>query len=210
MRFILLCLLMGRLLSVATCQTNELQAQQSWNQQPISHISREWRAANFRGLMIGQSTREDMLHLLGQPQSSGPPDLQTEDELNPEIWNNYESGGELPGKLTVIVDARSSTILGIDLYPENLTREEAINHFGKDYITTRYDFDSCLSKDDGESAPLYESPTGSVTYIEYRARGIALGMNGMGKVDQISYIAKPIGATSSKCKTTITSKVKKD
>jgi hypothetical protein len=56
----------------------------------------------------------------------------------------YESGGEFPGKLTVILDERSGVTSGIDLYPENLSRDEAIKHFGNDYIIARYDFDQCF------------------------------------------------------------------
>jgi hypothetical protein len=65
---------------------------------------------------------------------------------------------------------------------------------------TRYDFDSCLSTDGGESAPLYESPDGAVTVVEYRHRGIAIGVNYKGEVDQSQYVSKPIGARASKCK----------
>lgn len=202
MRLILLWLIAGQLLCVANCQSTELRARQMGNQPlppQVSRGGREWRAAVYRTLIVGKSTREDMLRTLGQPLFAGPPNLQTKTDAHREIWNNYEIGGELPGKLTVIVDQHSGIIMGIDLYPENLTREEAIRYFGKDYIVTRYDFDNCLSADAGESAPLYESPTGAVTNIEYRSRGIALGINGMGKVDQINYVSKPIGAPNSLC-----------
>ena len=44
----------------------------------------EWHAATYRGLTIGESTRYDMLRVLGKPQWSGPPGDQTEDEPDPE------------------------------------------------------------------------------------------------------------------------------
>jgi len=159
-----------------------------------------WCAADYRGLVIGKATRVDMLRVLGAPSDSGPPT----DAQNTEEWNEYEVAGELRGKLTVIVNKRSGIIMGIDFYPEKLTKQEAIKHFGNDFVITRYDFDSCLSKDSGESAPLYESPDGAVEVVEYRKRGIAVGINYQGKVNQIQYVGKPIGAPSSKCKRSIT------
>ncbi|HET9712153.1 MAG TPA: hypothetical protein VFP64_09745 [Pyrinomonadaceae bacterium] len=86
----------------------------------------------------------------------------------------------------------------VDIGPKDLTKEEAIKHFGPNYIVTRYDFDSCLG--DEESAPVFESPSGTVVFVEYRQRGIAIAVNGQGNVDDIRYVSEPIGAESSKCK----------
>ncbi len=157
----------------------------------------EWRAGTYRGLTIGKSTRPDMLRVLGQPIWSGQPGDQAKDEPNPEIWNEYGSIQEFLGKLTVVVDKRSNIIMRIDLYPKNMPKEEAVKRFGYDYISTRYDFDQCLGNE--ESAPLYESPNGPITEIEYRKRGIAIGVDNNGWVKQISYVNKPLGATSAKC-----------
>lgn len=140
-----------------------------------------------------------MLKILGKPNWSGAPGDQPKDDPNPEIWNEYETGGDFPGKLTVVVDKRGGIIQRIDLYPQELSEEQAIKHFGEGYVTTRYDFDECLS--DGESAPMYESPNGQLVTIEYRSRGIAIALNYQGKVNHINYVSKPIGALSSKCKT---------
>jgi hypothetical protein len=160
--------------------------------------SREWRPATYRGLTVGKSTVADMLVILGKPQWSGPPGDQREDDPDPEVWNEYQAGGDFPGKLTVVIDKRSRIIQRIDLYPEDISKEQAIKYFGDDFITTRYDFDECLSN--GESAPLYESPDGEFVSIEYRDRGIAIAVNEQGKINHISYVDKPIGAPSSKCK----------
>lgn len=84
------------------------------------------------------------------------------------------------------------------MYPKGLSKEDAIKHFGSDYIITRYDFDLCLGNE--ESAPLFESPTGSVTFVEYRQRGIAIAVDDNSKVDHIRYVSEPIGAASSKCR----------
>ena len=195
------CVLLSYSLSVVGCHSLGSQKTKHEVQQTAAQSeqrSREWRAATYRGLAIGKSTRDDMLHVFGQPQWSRPPGDQIKGDPNPEVWNEYESRGEFPGKLLVVLDEHSGVILAIDLYPENLTKEDAIKYFGDDYITTRYDFDMCLGND--ESGPVYESPNGSILYIEYRERGIALGIDYQGKVDQIQYVSKPIGAPSSKCK----------
>jgi hypothetical protein len=195
-------LLLGQSAGAASCSAPV--AQGKTHEQQVAANSQpsrgEWGAANYQGLVIGKATRADMLRVLGAPQDSGPPGDQSADVPASEEWNEYETSGELPGKLTVVVDKHSGLILGIDLYPENLSREAAIKQLGDDYVVTRYDFDSCLSKNDGESAPLYESPNGQIEVLEYRQRGIAVGVNYQGKVDQIQYVSKPIGSTSSRCK----------
>lgn len=110
----------------------------------------------------------------------------------------YDSGGDFPGSLNVVIDKRSDVVLRIDLYPEKLSKDDAVKHFGQDYIVTRYDFDECLGNE--ESGPLYESPNGSLLEVEYRERGIAISVNGVGEVNNISYVSKPIGTPESRCK----------
>ena len=109
----------------------------------------------------------------------------------------YDSGGEFAGELTVVIDKRTNVILGINLNPESLSKDEAVKHFGPDYVLTRYNFDECLG--DEESAPLYESANGPLREVEYRNRGIALSVNEDGKVNTISYVSKPIGRRESRC-----------
>lgn len=196
------CVLLSQWLALSSCAASRAQGKR--NKPQVSASSPQpkgkWGSASYQGLVVGKAKRADMLRVLGTPQDSGPPGNQAANAPNPEEWNEYELSGELPGKLTVVVDKRTGLILGIDFYPENLSKEVAIRRFGTDYVITRYDFDSCLSKDAGESAPLYESPTGAVEVVEYRQRGIAIGINYQGKVDQIQYVNKPIGSPSSRCK----------
>jgi hypothetical protein len=198
---ILICTLLGQLWSVTNCRSASVKAQQPGPKQSVlapGLRGRDWHAANYRGLRVGKSTSADMLRVLGKPHWSGPPGDQTKDDPNPEVWNEYEAGGDYPGKLTVVVDKRSRIIQRIDLYPKELSKEQAIKHFGDGYITTRYDFDECLS--DGESAPMYESPNGQFVSIEYRDRGVAVSIGPGERVDTISYVKGPIGATISRCK----------
>ena len=139
-----------------------------------------------------------MLRIFGKPKWSGPPGDQEKRVPNPEVWHEYDEAGEFPGTLTIIVDKHSGVILEMSLSPKHLSKEEAIKHFGSDYRLTRYDSDNCLS--DGESVTLYESPNGEDLRIEYRKRGLAIAINYEGRVNQISYVNKPIGAPASRCK----------
>ncbi len=156
--------------------------------------NREWRAAKYRGLTIGKSTKTDMLRVLGKPNHVDIPEGQRKTDRRQELWYLYERGGELPGNLTVMVDKTHARIVGMDLSPENLPKAEAIRHFGDDYIETRYDF--CKGFDTEDSAPIYETPNGSILNIEYRSRGIAFRVNYLGEVDTILYLSGSYGLAS--------------
>ena len=197
---IVLLVLLAQAFAPVYCDSSRSSKQTNGTRQSeVVPRSREWRAATYLELTVGKSTLADMSRVLGKPNWSGPPADQTNNEPNPEVWNEYHRGGELPGKLTVITDKGSGVIQGIDLYPEGLSKADAVKHFGNDYLSTRYEFDKCLGGE--ESAPMYESPDGTLLYLEYRDRGLAIAVDGQGKVSHISYVSKPIGAASSRCKT---------
>lgn len=182
-------------LSLVRGHVSELE--QSSNNVPTQE--RGWRPAKFHTLVMGRSKRTDMLRLLGKPIWSGRPMGEPENDPTPEVWNDYDGGGEFPGKLSVVFRKRTGVIVSIYLYPAKLSKNEAIKHFGNDYVETSYDYDDCLGNE--ESAPLYESPNGKVRFIEYRTRGIALGLDDdPSKVRDISYLSGPLGAAASKCK----------
>ena len=165
---------------------------------PWSQDNREWRAATYSGLTIGKSNRLDMLRVLGEPKFVEGPPGQTAADENPEAWYVYDRTAEISGELIVIVDELTNIVLGIDLHPKNLTKEDVARHFGPDFILTRYAHDSCMGNE--ESAPVYESPSGPILELEYRHRGIAVSLTEAGKVNTISYVSKPFGPTESKCK----------
>jgi hypothetical protein len=160
--------------------------------------SKEWRFASFRGLMIGKSTQNDMVRILGDPERSIPPGDQPINDPDPEVWNDYSNVGEAPGTVTVIVKRNSGLIVRIDLYPTNLSKAQAIELFGTDYVPVRYAHDDCLGN--GESAPIYEALDGPILNIEYRQRGISIGIGAGDVVNVISYISGPIGASYSRCR----------
>ena len=158
----------------------------------------QWRPATYRGLIVGKSRRPDMLRKLGQPKWSRSSPGEAEPESEREDWNNYERVGEFPGITNVVVDKSSGRINRIEFYPEKLSKEQAIARFGPNYVITKYDFDPC--SEDEESEPIYESPNGPLTVVEYRARGIAISVGYKDMVTRISYVAGPIGSSKAKCK----------
>lgn len=165
----------------------------------VTTQKRRWKPARFRTLMMGWSKRADMLRLLGKPIWSGRPMGEPENDSNPEVWNDYDGGGEFPGKLSVVFRKRTGVIVSIYLYPAKLSKNEAIKHFGNDYVETRYEYDNCLG--DEEASPMYESPNGKIRFIEYRSRGIAIGLDDdLSRVRDMSYLSGSLGAPASKCK----------
>jgi len=166
------------------------------SQTPIGRqADRRWRPATFRGITVGKSKRPDMLRALGQPKWSRT--TPGEGDEHGTVWNNYERVGEFPGPTNVATDSVTGIITRIDFYPAKLSKEEAIKYFGPKYVLTKYAFDPCPG--DEETEPIYESPSGPLMSVEYRARGIAVSIGYKDMVTKISYVSGPIGSVKSKC-----------
>ena len=193
----LLIQLMPASASVSALQQPHAQPTVQSRTKPVKNQP-QWRAGTYRGLTAGKATRADVQRVLGEPYRVDTPVDQEPNEPNPEVWYMYNGVGEFLGELTVIIDKRTEVMLGIDVSPEQLSKEEALKHFGPDYILTRYNFDQCLGNE--ESAPLYESANGPLLEVEYRHRGIAISVTQDGRVNTISYVSKPIGTRGSRCK----------
>lgn len=160
--------------------------------------NRTWGRGEFRTLVVGRSTGVDMRRVLGPPDTSAYPDGQSDDDPNGELLNYYRGVGDVLGQLTVAVAKKTDLITSMDFVPDEMTLKDVTARFGKDYIVVHYEFDECLG--DEESAPIYESPSGSLTSIEYRSRGIAVAIDTKDKVIDIRYVEGPIGSEHSQCK----------
>jgi hypothetical protein len=163
---------------------------------PAPQTGQKWHPATYRGVTLGKSKLSDVLRAWGKPKWSRTSRHEADEETQ-VTWTNYERVGEFPGSTTVVSDAKSGVVSRINFYPDRLTKEQAIAHFGSHYIVTRYAFDSCL--DDEDSEPIYESPNGPLTSVEYRARGIAISVGYKDLVTRISYVSEPIGSVKSRC-----------
>jgi hypothetical protein len=168
--------------------------------QAVPDKNRGWSAGVYRGLIIGTSTRADMLRVLGKPLSSGPTEGQGPPK--PIIWNDYGMiKGEISGQLAVEVDSRTNRIVTISISPEKMSKEEAIKYFGNDYVLIDYEF--CPGQSlDADVGLVYENPRGTeIDYLEYRSRGIAIHLDYQGNVNGIYYLDKPLGlASKADCK----------
>src|SRR6266404_7132787 len=156
----------------------------------------QWRAGTLRGMTVGKSKRAEMLRAWGKPRWSSNSKKEDED-AGQVTWTNYDKVGEFPGLTTVVSDTGNGLITRINFYPDKLSRQEAIAHFGPGYVVTKYAFDSCVSEEDSEAT--YESPTGPLVIVEYRARGIAIYLGLKDMVTRISYVNSPIGSARSRC-----------
>lgn len=166
-----------------------------WNALSLSFSqpTQRWNAATFRGLKVGQSTLADALRIFGKPKWVGPEVDRSNSDPDPPVHYTYESGGEFPGRLAIIVGEKSKKIQAISNSPDKLSKEEAIRHFGPDFIIGRYQFCPDI---DGPTGPVYEDPNGPITYIEYRNRGISLYIDMDESVVEITYDAlrKPLSS----------------
>src|SRR5205814_9698058 len=123
-----------------------------------------WRPATYRGITVGKSKLVVMLRSWGRPRWSRNSKIGDEDERQ-VTWTNYEKAGEFPGPTTVVSDTRSGVITRINFYPDRLTKQEAIAHYGAGYVVTHYAFDSCGDEEDTEA--IYESANGPLVSVEY-------------------------------------------
>ena len=158
---------------------------------------RQWKAGTYRGITVGKSTATELFQKWGKPKEIGHWDW--DDPKNPKFQLcHFDSQEELPGGIMVEVEMKTGKVVFITVSPDELPFSKAIELFGKDYIETWYEFCNC---EPGEEAPVFESPDGNLRYIEYRSRGIAMGVNYRGNTKMITFIEfvdKPIGLKSAK------------
>jgi hypothetical protein len=156
---------------------------------PQAAISKKWVPAVYRGLVVGRSTKADVLRVLGKPKSVG----KEQDTGVPTI--SYAVSHPVQGMLVVYI--RRGLLDSMSLFPQTQpTKDDIIGVLGSDYLVVRYAADDCLGE--GGAAPIYEDRNGPIERIEYRSRGLAVSLHD-GEVDAILFVAKPFGPTRSRC-----------
>jgi hypothetical protein len=159
---------------------------------PQARVARNWTPAVYHSLIVGKSTKADVLNVLGRPKSVG----KEQDTGIPII--SY--GVSDPVRGTLVVYLRRGLLDGMSLFPENqFTKNDIIRVLGPDYLVVHYSMDGCLGNENGGAAPIYEDRNGPFERIEYRTRGLSVSLD-EGKVEAIHFVAKPPGPTQSKCK----------
>ena len=158
--------------------------------QSTGKVSRTWVAASYHGLVVGKSTRSDVLRVLGKPKWVG----REQDTGIPMM--TYAVSDPVPGTLAAYF--RGPTLDGMALYPKpSIIKQDVIHLFGSGYVMVRYATDDCLSE--SGTAPLYESPEGPVRRMEYRDRGLAVSFDG-DNVEAILFVKKQSIPTQSRCR----------
>ena len=144
--------------------------------------------AVYRKLVVGKSSREAVIKLLGPPKEIGKDETGTP-------YLGYAVSDPFPGTLYMYL--QNGRLMSIVVYPAGkLSFKSAASKFGRDFLTTRYSFDDCLSS--GGAGPVYEDPEGTIEIIEYRKAGIALHLHNL-DVEDIEYVSGPIGSRHSRC-----------
>jgi len=156
--------------------------------------NRGWCPGVYRGLTVGQSTHADMVRVLGKPLSSSP----EADQDEPKHFISHDYGkikGDLQGRLRIVTDKRTNKVVGVTIAPDEMTKEDAIKYFGKDYQVMGYEF--CEGFENETAVPVYENPKSTqLKNVEYRARGISISVNYLDKVNEINFVAEPEGLAS--------------
>ncbi|MEP7343264.1 MAG: hypothetical protein ABI977_36395, partial [Acidobacteriota bacterium] len=139
-----------------------------------------------------------VLRVFGKPKSAGPEADRDDSDPDPPLYYSYEKGGEFAGELAVIIGEKSKKVLEIRNLPKKLSKEDAIRHFGQNYVEARYEFCPDI---DSTAGPIYPDPNGQILQVEYRERGIEMAVDEDGWVSEILYTSTPPGlASKDECK----------
>ena len=193
-------LLLALALFTNTCLLRN--ASQEHEREPIETTNTpnlsSWKPATFKGLTIGVNTRQELQKLLGAPLSTYDPIDLPKQSLVTDINEEFYYSGEIRGKLVASSSKKSGVLSGISIYPEDLSLEQLIRLYGKDYVVTRYNFVECPN--DQGSSLIKEDPKGGVEYIEYRSKGLVIDVDYTGKkVNSLEFVSGAIGVTNYRC-----------
>jgi len=145
--------------------------------------SKEWRTASYHGVVVGTTSKKEVLLRLGKPFWEG-----SAADVSNATTLAYKVNDPVEGRLEVYL--RHSVVLSMFLYPDAVVgKEDVIRIFGTDFLLARYSMDDCPGENEG-SGPIYEDPKGSFTRMEYRSRGITVSLDPI-RVGAILYLNKP-------------------
>jgi hypothetical protein len=147
--------------------------------------------ASYRGLVVGKSTRADVLRTLGKPEA-----LSHEEDTGTPYWS-YTVAGPRPGWLMVFT--RKKLLTGIRLvFKTPLSKKETIGLYGPELHTVHYDFDNCASG--GGAGPVHVSAGGPIERWEYRGegKGIIFSVHD-GQAQEMAFVCGPEDASQPKC-----------
>ena len=189
-------------LATNSCLTNPtskgVQNLQNGNEKAI--VSDEWKPGVFKGLIVGKSSRSDVLKTLGDPISTGNAgDDLPKTSTDTGIVDEYSYVDGFRGKLVVTSSKKTKLVTSIVIYPDDLALKDVTPLYGDRYTKTRYSFVQCTG--DAGSSAIKESKKGDLEFIEFRSSGIVIDANNPEqKVKSIEYVGGPIGINEPSCK----------
>jgi hypothetical protein len=152
-------------------------------------VTASWQPATYHGIVVGQSSKDDVVRVLGTPKTFG------HEQDTGTATLTYTVSDPVVGSLVVYL--QKGIVDGMTLNPRaNLPRNAIKKVMGNSYQVVRYSVDDCLTS--GGSAPLYENPKGSIVHFESRDKGLAIIVHD-GEGVAIAYVSKPYGPVHSRC-----------
>lgn len=157
-----------------------------------------WKPALVEGLRVGEATREEVLAQFGSPDRIESYSAE-QTGGHPIEWLIYDRTivPRFPGYATVWIDGQTGRLTTVTITPRELSRGRLLEELGADFQMMRYNF--CEELGDGDSAPIYEDPSGGLEYMEFRELGISVQFDWRGDVQQMTFLSKPSAISKEKC-----------
>jgi hypothetical protein len=157
---------------------------------PESIVKPVWVSPNYRGLLLGKSTYADMKRLFGEPRwEGGNEETYFENDSEFEMLLQYSNQGIGKEAADIVIGRKSKIVKSISILPfPKLTRQEAINQYGSDYVEISAGESFCIDKSvrRGDS----ESPLSYPVLLVYPEKGMIISIRDDNSVMQIGYLYK--------------------
>jgi hypothetical protein len=171
----------------------------SENPEPARAQARpEWGTGVYNGIVIGKTNRAELLKRFGTPKWQGAPLDQDPNDANPVIWYEYLRADACIGRARLTIEVRKRTGRVIALWivmPEGARSDVASvsRCLGGEFLEARYSF---CERIEAESGQIYADDHGEISFLENRARGIAISIDLDNTIKEIQFVNGPIGVSS--------------
>ena len=179
---------LGAMTRMSSRPTQELRGQAT----PAQQVHQgKWHTPTYLGLTVGKSTKADIERKFGEPVWSGPPEEKlVEADEEEELLYEYLNVGDIVGRTTFVLGARSGVIKAIEIYPQqDVTLQEVIRKYGSSYIERPSNLGPCpTDREVSEFKALKEREY--PYFLVYPERGMYISIQKDGTVLEIGYIIR--------------------
>jgi hypothetical protein len=148
-----------------------------------------WKRGTYQGLTPGQSSRQDVEKVFGEPSWRGEPEAEPGERPTHDVMYEYTNVGGMKGRTSVIFDARSGVVKVIYLYPQGLTMEQAVAQYGSDYVRRGSGLGPCPTADDVRESRRQRSPDEYPIFLVYPQSGLYVTVQSDKTVLEVGYLA---------------------